>query len=796
MQAFHFGTKAETLDRLTSAKLSCRIPPLYYFTVGNWTDLSEEILDNINSKYSPTSIVARSSSLVEDGKESSMAGAFISRLSIDSTDRAVIQTAVEDVIASYPYRNNRDQVLIQPMLDDVVVSGVIMTRCLDDGAPYYVLNYDDESGKTDSVTGGTGAHKTVYVYRNFKEEYFDSSRVRRMLYLAKELETICGDVPLDIEFGIDKSDQLHLFQVRRITTTGQWSQEIDKHISHTIPIITVDLNHRLLPRNKVYGRRTIFTNMSDWNPAELIGVVPRPLSRSLFHKVITQDIWRLARSMMGYRTLPEEDLMVNIGGHVYIDVRNSFNSFLPAGLDFTIGEKLVDAWIDRLDAHPELHDKVEFEIVQSIYDFSFQKNFDTWYSGLLNPSELETFRSRLHHLTAGCLDQSETGSLHNALENIRTLSDRQAKRVETTFEDRSPYDILVAVKTLVEECRQYGTLAFSIIARHGFIAESLLRSAGERGALSADRIQMFKRSIHTVMGDLTADLAAVYEERMPLDQFLSKYGHLRPSTYDICSLRYVDRGDLFDEIFVDRTDKKEAFSLTDDESEAINALLKEAGLHMIDAHQLIRYADRAIVGREYAKFVFTKNISEALEGIWHWGDYYQLDRDDVSYLAYTDIFETLPNTHAVPPNRYFTELIQQRRHHVELANTLRMSYVVRDIRDLYVVPVHRAAPNFITTRKSEGYVSYLNAVTPSHTHLYRKIVCIESADPGFDWIFAKGIQGLITKYGGANSHMAIRCAELGLPAAIGCGEMLFDKVVISSRVELDCAEKRIRFIHG
>ena len=31
----------------------------------------------------------------------------------------------------------------------------------------------------------------------------------------------------------------------------------------------------------------------------------------------------------------------------------------------------------------------------------------------------------------------------------------------------------------------------------------------------------------------------------------------------------------------------------------------------------------------------------------------------------------------------------------------------------------------------------------------------------------KKIKGLITKYGGVNSHMAIRCAELSVPAAIG-----------------------------
>ena len=72
-----------------------------------------------------------------------------------------------------------------------------------------------------------------------------------------------------------------------------------------------------------------------------------------------------------------------------------------------------------------------------------------------------------------------------------------------------------------------------------------------------------------------------------------------------------------------------------------------------------------------------------------------------------------------------------------------------------------------------------------------KILLIESADPGFDWIFTKNPAGLITKYGGVASHMAIRCAEIGLPAAIGCGEIIFDRLLSSSKVQLDCKNQQI-----
>ena len=77
---------------------------------------------------------------------------------------------------------------------------------------------------------------------------------------------------------------------------------------------------------------------------------------------------------------------------------------------------------------------------------------------------------------------------------------------------------------------------------------------------------------------------------------------------------------------------------------------------------------------------------------------------------------------------------------------------------------------------AEAPVACLEASSSCDQDLAGKIVCIENADPGFDWIFTRGIACLVTRFGGANSHMAIRCAEYGLPAAIGVGERLYDMV--------------------
>ena len=71
---------------------------------------------------------------------------------------------------------------------------------------------------------------------------------------------------------------------------------------------------------------------------------------------------------------------------------------------------------------------------------------------------------------------------------------------------------------------------------------------------------------------------------------------------------------------------------------------------------------------------------------------------------------------------------------------------------------------------------------------------IENADPGYDFIFNYSINGLITKYGGSNSHMAIRCLENKIPACIGVGNINFDLIKKSKRIYIDCDKKILKIL--
>ena len=59
------------------------------------------------------------------------------------------------------------------------------------------------------------------------------------------------------------------------------------------------------------------------------------------------------------------------------------------------------------------------------------------------------------------------------------------------------------------------------------------------------------------------------------------------------------------------------------------------------------------------------------------------------------------------------------------------------------------------------------------------------------FIFSKKIKGLITKFGGQNSHMSIRSSKLSLPAAIGVGEDIYNILKYKKNVNLDCLNRKI-----
>ena len=787
-------SKFEILRYLKPRISNFRIPKISSFNAKSINIMSSKLIDNINKEYQSKSVAIRSSAADEDGHTSTSAGEYASVLNIPSNNPEKITEAINTVIASYEKKRPLlpdDEVIIQEMVQNTTMSGVIFTHDLNTGAPYYVINYDDQSGLTDTVTSGGGeyANRTLYVHRNSIDN-LRSDRFTKLLQAVQELEQVMESKFLDIEFALGKDLTPYLLQVRAITTKPNWNRAVSRRINATLQGVQAFVTERFKKIDGVYGENTLLGQMPDWNPVEMIGRAPRALATSLYQTLITDHAWSKARESMGYTVPNGQPLMVTLAGQPFIDTRLSFHSYLPNTISPTIAEKVVNHWLDHLKASPELHDKVEFEVAITTYSFDIDNKIEQLIGDVLTNSEKAAFKQAHLKHTREIITGDGDSSLNKALDKIKKLKEIQSKQ-----NSRELPPNISSLFTMVSDCTQYGTIPFSILARHGFIAKTILLSLYHLGIITKDEVNQFQSTVQTVASDLVDDMHSLQLGELTSTEFMLRYGHLRPGTYDIMSHRYDQMGDISNgAVHPQQKSKIEAFQFSQKQQQRVNILLAENGFGDFQADDLLNYIREAIIGREYGKFIFTRSVSDMLELIANFSEENGLSRDEISHVPLNSIFDIVKSSAESSIEEQLRDIsdLEKEKHQISVA--IRLPQLLADQAGVHIVPFQVSHPNFITHKKVTAQCLMLRSEIDKLS-LKDKVILIEGADPGFDWVFSQKIAGLITKYGGANSHMAIRCAEFGIPAAIGCGEQRFDLLLKSNQVHLDCAAGLINPLH-
>ena len=766
-----FSTKARTLGSLKECLKNAIIPSSIYFSVDKWKNDPKACLQNINNALGRGPYIVRSSSTREDAHTSSNAGAFLSVLSVNHSD---ISKAVNDVISSYGEYATDDEVLIQPMLMNVLRSGVAFSHDPQTCSPYRIINWA-EGTDTSSITSGCSGRLWQQAASS---QYKSPVELQPVIELLHELLDIFNGVPIDCEFAFTQSnrnDILWLLQVRPLVLSEEPESKQEQTLR--LEFIQRKVERGIQPHPFLKGSRTVYGVMPDWNPAEIIGIRPRPLSLSLYRDLVTDSIWAYQRNNYGYRNLRSFPLMPNFFGLPYIDVRLSFNSFIPADIDDLFADRLVDFYIDKLMAQPSLHDKVEFEIVFSCYTLDLPTRLKCLHDHSFSTEEVNAFADSLRKLTNNVID-SKDGLLHADARKLKTLMARREKLMTSSS------DSVDKIYWLLEDTKRYGTLPFAGIARAGFIAVQMLKSLVNLGIFSCNEYNDFFNSIKTITSQMALDRAAFDK-----CTFLERYGHLRPGTYDITSPRYDESPDLyFDwDCHHEMPNIETPFSLTLQQMREIGDLLDEHNLN-IDAISLFNFIQDAIQLRESSKYQFTQSLSKAMVLMTEYGSKYDLSPEELSYCD-LQVFKDIHMT-AIDPKHSLMRSIENGK--ASYSQTLKTSLppLIASPKDVWSFEWPKTSPNFITNKQITAPVTQ----DLMRDQLDGKIVCIPNADPGYDWLFSCHISGLITAWGGANSHMAIRAAELGLPSVIGAGELFYRRWSTVGLLHIDCAGHRVEVI--
>lgn len=785
---FILGTKAETLDRLSNMVGQSKVLEQVAFTVAEWEKVPQLLIQTIKSTFNNQLLVVRSSAKSEDAFTHSNAGAYTSVLNVDPNkdlDKAIIE-----VIGSYVDCQLDDQVLVQAMVQDVRLSGVAFTRTLEQGAPFYIVNYD-ESGDTESITSGySKQHKSLYLRKNAKLEDIPEGHLVPLVKAIKEVEKILNYDALDIEFALDNKGQVYLLQVRPIAA----ADSLDVDLTSTLILelqakACVYWQQLQSPAPQIYGDKALFGVMPDWNPAEIIGTNPGQLAVSLYENLILNDIWAQQRAEYGYKDVRPQPLLRLFSGKPYIDIRASFNSFIPNNLSGALTKKLVDFYSTWLEAHPHLHDKIEFDVAPTC----FGPKFDKWEARLLEHTEITI--DEISQLKNGLLMITQQGLFrtNNDLAVLAVLQKQHHKI--TTNENLANVE---KIRLLLESCKSFGTLPFAHLARAGFIAATLLKEGLEAGWLSIDARDGFMETVKTVSYELGDDAWKTAQGDKSWESFVADYGHLRPGTYDITSPAYWDDPDVFLKPLVKNAKQpKQASEKVSNwhlEKAAFFTQLRRIGLDATDT-EFECFLIEAIEGREKSKFIFTRTLSAILSLLAAEGAKYSLNTDELANLPLYELL-TAFNSNLSPETLIvrLKESSQQNKYDRKISHACQLPPLLCKTADFSAFILTEEKPNYIGTTRITGPVVHLNG-TDQQVEVEGCIVLIPQADPGYDWLFGQNIAGLITMYGGANSHMAIRSAEFGLPAAIGVGEQLYRSYNRAATIELDPAGETIRVLH-
>lgn len=777
-----FGTKATTLEKLQGVHLKySTVDSLYKFSVGQWKNEEEKILKTIKKLFSGT-IIIRSSAYLEDQDKKSYAGHFTSLPKI-ATEFQDLKRAIETVIKKYN-RNLKNQIFVQKFFSPVEMSGVIFTRGIDNLSPYITINYDSVTGKTNTITSGVSnsiTQKTFVIFRDYEIKKIKNRNLRLLCLSANELEKIFNNDSLDIEFLI-KNSKIHILQVRPLTI--KTPKPDTKVIADVLKNISHHLREFNLPHSDLHGQKNLYGIMPDWNPAEMIGVKPKPLSLSLYRELITDSIWAFQRDNYGYKKLRSFPLLISLAGSPYIDLRVDFNSFIPKALNESTANKLANFYLAKLRQSPASHDKIEFDIVYSCYTPDLPQRLSKLKAYNFSEAEIENIKNSLLNLTNNII--SPHGLYQEDLKKIKILEQR-LKKVQ-----QSKLSVIRKIYWITEDCKRYGTLPFAGIARAAFIATQLLNSIVKMGILSTEDEEEFLKSLDTITEKLSRDTKKLFDKKVSREKFLETYGHLRPGTYDILSDNYK-KG--FEKYFsfqkttvINSFNRKKGFCLSKSQYLAINTLLRDHEIK-VDAKQLFQFIAEVIRGRESAKFSFTKNINAILELIKQYGSIFNFRPEEMAYIEIGTLLKLHSAVGSANEKQILADEIARNRATDDIYHFIQLPSLISQPNDLYQFFMDEIQPNYITAQKTTGSPIIIHHQT-NRGEISEKIVCIENADPGFDWIFSHNIRGLITAYGGANSHMTIRAAELNLPAVIGCGPILFEKWSRAQRLEIDALNKK------
>lgn len=749
------------------------IPNYFYFQIKQIKFDKDKLINKIYIFNRKKEIILRSSALNEDQSNYSLAGKYDSIVLKKNSEKKFILKKFNSFVKQF--ENQKDLIIIQEKISDVDYSGVLFSKDINHNSPYYLINYDS-TGKTNLITSGAQnpKEKNLIIYKNkknLKNKFYD------LIEATKAIEKKVENDRLDIEFAI-KKNKTYLFQLRPLHSKKNRSDI--NYLLSDFDNYLLNIKKKLIKlktKNPILsGKTTFFSNMADWNPAEMIGDKPKHLAVSLYKELITNEVWCEQRELYGYQNVYPNILMFTFAGSPYIDLRTDINSFIPYGLNKKEKEIIINKYLDKIKKNPEIHDKIEFELIETCYSFNSKKRLLSLFKKELANKYLKIIKKQTVNILKTNFVEREKSKLQIFENNLKIISKKKISDIQKIF-------------YLTKILKRFGTLPFSGIARCAFISQRILLDLKALNLISESEFKNFFSSIKSITTIFNDKLNNVFKGNIKKGEFINIYGHLRPSTYDINSLNY-------NEGFSNYFKGNFKYKKTKQSKIKFNNILKLNKLFNKDFNfsfiKFAKFAQQSIFQRENSKLIFSKGINLIFECLIRLGEEVKINRKDLAFVDFNKILNYYSSLEIFKLKKTLKADISKNKYEYEIMKKIKLPDIIINENDIFEFYENKSKPNFITLNKIVGETIVLKK--NNLDKIKNKILIIKNADPGYDFIFNHNIKGLITQYGGANSHMAIRCLEYNIPAAIGVGGHMYENIIKSKEVLINCEKKDINIL--
>ena len=620
-----FPTKAETLIKLKDLVKESYIEDMIVVHVSEIMVNFDNVFEQIKERFAGDKVIVRSSIRYDEDSGYSKMLHYNSIKAISSDNRIELEQALKKMALMYADGDKDnlvnffdEQILIQRYSENILISGVAFTRDFIYKRPYYMINYSDNNDNTEET-------KTKWIAHNVSWEFLDYDFLG-LVKAVKEIETIYSDIEaLEIKFGIDSIDNIIIYQVRPLV------ELFDKPMALTDKEF---FDAKSFAKCDYLDTSHVLSDMANWRPAEILGMNPRPLDCSLYNELKTSGVWNESISNMGYNSVINE-IMQKVGNKPYISVDYSIDGLTPQNLDDNVKFKLKEYYIKKLKEKPNLHERLEVDLIFNCYDFSTDEKLSKLENEDFSKKEISDISNSLKEVTTNIIRHYDEW-LKKDLEELDNLTQLRHKiRSCAPLRETNVMKLYKYVNDLVDSIKTYGSPLYIRQSRCEIVARSLLNSLVDEGYFTPEDMYRFISGIETAEVRFEKDILRYIYGEISADEFNEMYGHLRLKTYDIRTdcYKHMKLEGIFDGS--EGMFKEDTEPVLLDENILMSALEK-AGLD-ITPQDLISFVTEAIIQKAYFRFEYIKSLSLILDIIVVMGNLYGIDREDMSYLELSEI---------------------------------------------------------------------------------------------------------------------------------------------------------------